>query len=282
LSMDGRRLRPWSSRRVRHGPRLRPTGELPKPALGFAWRWFWKIVFWGVIALLGLWALAALVEWAGANPDKWTIAFFGALAGLALYRLEESESSWLAWSTSMPNSSDAPRCRRDVIMTPTESPAGRGTLPWRGALAPASHGPHCSAPPHPMAAAWTPTAANQPEDRRLPLPSGLSAAASSGPDRRPQDGRGREVHYANCAAARAAGAAPVRRGDPGYGRHLDRDGDGKMRVKVTELLLGAAIVSSARPAKRAIAAEWWFIASSSWSRWRFASYGRLPTLEALQ
>lgn len=32
--------------------------------------------------------------------------------------------------------------------------------------------------------------------------------------------------YANCAAARAAGAAPVRRGDPGYGPHLDRDNDG--------------------------------------------------------
>lgn len=32
--------------------------------------------------------------------------------------------------------------------------------------------------------------------------------------------------FRNCAAARAAGAAPVRSGDPGYGRHLDRDGDG--------------------------------------------------------
>lgn len=32
--------------------------------------------------------------------------------------------------------------------------------------------------------------------------------------------------FANCAAARAAGAAPVRRGDPGYGSHLDRDNDG--------------------------------------------------------
>lgn len=36
----------------------------------------------------------------------------------------------------------------------------------------------------------------------------------------------RSIYYANCAAARAAGAAPVRRGEPGYGRHLDRDGDG--------------------------------------------------------
>jgi hypothetical protein len=34
------------------------------------------------------------------------------------------------------------------------------------------------------------------------------------------------VYYANCAAARAAGAAPVRRGAPGYASHLDRDGDG--------------------------------------------------------
>ena len=32
--------------------------------------------------------------------------------------------------------------------------------------------------------------------------------------------------FANCDEARAAGAAPVRRGDPGYGPHLDRDNDG--------------------------------------------------------
>lgn len=35
-----------------------------------------------------------------------------------------------------------------------------------------------------------------------------------------------DVYFPNCAAARAAGAAPVRAGSPGYGRHLDRDGDG--------------------------------------------------------
>lgn len=32
--------------------------------------------------------------------------------------------------------------------------------------------------------------------------------------------------FANCSEARAMGAAPVRRGAPGYGPHLDRDGDG--------------------------------------------------------
>jgi hypothetical protein len=41
----------------------------------------------------------------------------------------------------------------------------------------------------------------------------------------PQDS-GRFVYYKNCTAARAAGAAPIRRGEPGYAPHLDRDGDG--------------------------------------------------------
>lgn len=36
----------------------------------------------------------------------------------------------------------------------------------------------------------------------------------------------RTAAYANCSEARAAGAAPVRYGDAGYGSHLDRDGDG--------------------------------------------------------
>jgi hypothetical protein len=32
--------------------------------------------------------------------------------------------------------------------------------------------------------------------------------------------------FRNCSAARAAGAAPVKVGHPGYGAHLDRDNDG--------------------------------------------------------
>ncbi len=37
---------------------------------------------------------------------------------------------------------------------------------------------------------------------------------------------GGSTYYANCSAARAAGAAPVMRGQPGYSRKLDRDNDG--------------------------------------------------------
>nr|WP_228781466.1 excalibur calcium-binding domain-containing protein [Nocardia cyriacigeorgica] len=46
------------------------------------------------------------------------------------------------------------------------------------------------------------------------VPSG--SAGSSGGD----------VYYENCSAARAAGAAPLYRGDAGYRAGLDRDNDG--------------------------------------------------------
>lgn len=51
------------------------------------------------------------------------------------------------------------------------------------------------------------------------------AARSSPPASRPQS-RGGTPYYANCSEVRAAGKAPLRRGDPGYAPHLDRDNDG--------------------------------------------------------
>lgn len=48
------------------------------------------------------------------------------------------------------------------------------------------------------------------------------------PDYSPQrqQSQSRNVYYRNCDAARAAGAAPLRRGSPGYRSALDADGDG--------------------------------------------------------
>jgi hypothetical protein len=37
---------------------------------------------------------------------------------------------------------------------------------------------------------------------------------------------GEELQFRYCSEARAAGVAPMQRGDPGYAEHLDRDGDG--------------------------------------------------------
>ncbi|OEJ34234.1 excalibur calcium-binding domain-containing protein [Streptomyces subrutilus] len=55
---------------------------------------------------------------------------------------------------------------------------------------------------------------------------GSSTGGSSSGSGGTSTGGGGSVSYKNCTAVRAAGAAPIRRGDPGYGKHLDRDGDG--------------------------------------------------------
>ncbi|WP_226633085.1 excalibur calcium-binding domain-containing protein [Novosphingobium profundi] len=57
---------------------------------------------------------------------------------------------------------------------------------------------------------------------RAPVPQRQAATSSS--SFRPADGG--QTYYPNCAAVRAAGRAPLRRGAAGYRRGLDRDGDG--------------------------------------------------------
>jgi hypothetical protein len=52
----------------------------------------------------------------------------------------------------------------------------------------------------------------------------LAPGSSEEPD--PTEGSDSEVSYANCTEVRAVGADPIRRGEPGFGSHLDRDNDG--------------------------------------------------------
>ena len=60
--------------------------------------------------------------------------------------------------------------------------------------------------------------------RTVSTPSSVNNLA---PARAASTGRSSQLSFfANCSAARAAGAAPVKRGDPGYASHLDRDDDG--------------------------------------------------------
>ncbi|CAM3566300.1 GmrSD restriction endonuclease domain-containing protein [Isoptericola cucumis] len=65
-----------------------------------------------------------------------------------------------------------------------------------------------------------------------PLLPGTATTQEPQPTREPapadgtDTGSGGSTSYENCDAVRAAGAAPIHRGDPGYGGHLDRDGDG--------------------------------------------------------
>ncbi|MDG4790700.1 excalibur calcium-binding domain-containing protein [Micromonospora sp. WMMD1102] len=59
-----------------------------------------------------------------------------------------------------------------------------------------------------------------------PEPTPPATTAAPAPPTPTSKAPAKPVYYKNRSAVRAAGAAPIRRGDPGYGRHLDRDGDG--------------------------------------------------------
>lgn len=74
-------------------------------------------------------------------------------------------------------------------------------------------------------AAKKPKSASAEVRKREPDPAPKSEPEPEPPTDGSDDSDG-SAHYANCTAVRAAGAAPIRRGEPGYSRKLDRDGDG--------------------------------------------------------
>ncbi|WP_324590040.1 DUF1524 domain-containing protein [Citricoccus sp.] len=93
---------------------------------------------------------------------------------------------------------------------PTQTPTPAKTTPAPKAPAQPTYTPAPKATPKPTYTPKpTPTYTPKPQPTYTPPPTKAPAA-----------------YYKNCSAARAAGAAPVRVGDPGYGSHLDRDGDG--------------------------------------------------------
>jgi hypothetical protein len=68
-----------------------------------------------------------------------------------------------------------------------------------------------------------PTTTEAPTTTAAPAPPPPPPTAAPAPPPPPAPA---EPYYANCAAAKAAGAAPIRKGQPGYRSALDRDGDG--------------------------------------------------------
>ena len=64
-------------------------------------------------------------------------------------------------------------------------------------------------------------ARQQQQARPQPAPRQVAPAPSA-----PQPAPSAELHFGSCKEARAAGYSHMRRGEPGYSPHLDRDGDG--------------------------------------------------------
>lgn len=95
-----------------------------------------------------------------------------------------------------------------LVMTPDESPSA---TPEPEAT------PETEGTPEPEPASEEPTeASDAPEVEEEPAP----------PAPAPQPVRAPTQMYSSCAQARAAGAAPLYEGDPGYNPRLDRDKDG--------------------------------------------------------
>lgn len=110
----------------------------------------------------------------------------------------------------------APTTPLAELPTPTPTPTAEAVA-----------APVATAEPAPVA---DPVAVPEPEpapeaDAPQDAPAPLYAPAEPAPPA-PEPAPDASTYYENCSAAKAAGAAPVHLGDPGYGDHLDRDGDG--------------------------------------------------------
>jgi micrococcal nuclease len=70
---------------------------------------------------------------------------------------------------------------------------------------------------------WSQSACNGEKSFPTSTPTPQPSAAQPAPAPAPSPNN---TYYANCSAARAAGAAPIYAGEPGYRSALDRDGDG--------------------------------------------------------
>ncbi|MEU0869539.1 excalibur calcium-binding domain-containing protein [Nocardia brasiliensis] len=111
-------------------------------------------------------------------------------------------------------------CGRTPGLAPTVNPAPSSTSTSSAATTPTSTlAVTSSATAVPSPVAPSPTTVAAPHRFVPPAPAPPPPAPSPAPP-------APSVYYPNCAAARAAGAAPLHRGAPGYRSALDRDGDG--------------------------------------------------------
>jgi outer membrane biosynthesis protein TonB len=125
-------------------------------------------------------------------------------------------------STTAPTTAQTTAPKTTITTTtPTTAPSPPAVAP-QGALgvpAPGGRARVTTAPGRAVAPAPAPRPAPKPAAQPVPKPAPAPAPA---PAPKPAPA----ATYANCSAAKAAGAAPLYRGQPGYSSKLDRDGDG--------------------------------------------------------
>jgi len=152
----------------------------------------------------------------GVEGRGWQLMGIGALAGLALLA---GFQVFGGGDQAQPESLPPPRVVRtqpsdEVSQLPSDSAT---PSPANGLPTPTSGPTTDTTTPDPtQSETITPT----PTSPTPVLPSTASTPKTV------QSRAATPVFYKNCGAVRAAGKAPLRRGDPGYSLTLDRDGDG--------------------------------------------------------
>ncbi|MGI5121890.1 excalibur calcium-binding domain-containing protein [Marinactinospora thermotolerans] len=161
--------------------------------------------------------------------------------GLAQVRRGERSGGGLAWTGIGLNGFFALLAALSVLALVASSPEAEEERAAREPASASSPSPTPSASPsdpapsRPAEDGAQPRPAPEEEERdREPAPAEEPAEpvtvettrAPEPPPARETEPEPAAVYYENCAAARAAGAAPVHAGEPGYAPHLDRDGDG--------------------------------------------------------
>ncbi|MEU7073495.1 excalibur calcium-binding domain-containing protein [Streptomyces narbonensis] len=136
------------------------------------------------------------------------------------------------------NGTDDPKPTTTATAPATPAPTEPSPTPTTEAPSPTTEAP--TAAPTPTTEAPTPsptptTAEPTPEPTTAPprtsAPTRTPAPAPTTREPEPEPTQTTEdapapVSYSNCSEVRAAGAAPIYAGQPGYSRRLDRDGDG--------------------------------------------------------
>jgi hypothetical protein len=163
------------------------------------------------VALLLLLAVPVLVTWCRARR------LGDGSRGLTSSAAVIGASAFIIAAASMPTTTPAegpvPTPAAAAASAPVASPVSPDPAPALVAAAPAAEAGV------PAVVAPQPVIAPQPAVAAPKVPHRTAAPA-------PTASSGGSAYYQNCAAARAAGAAPLSTGDPGYRAGLDRDGDG--------------------------------------------------------
>ncbi|MGH3934526.1 MAG: excalibur calcium-binding domain-containing protein [Pseudonocardiaceae bacterium] len=116
--------------------------------------------------------------------------------------------------------SPSPPSTEILVPTPEQTAAQQPVAPQPVAPQPVAPQPVAPQPVAPEQAAQAAQAADpQPVAPQPVAPQPVAPQPSN-------DSSSSAVYYKNCDAARAAGAAPINRGEPGYRSALDRDNDG--------------------------------------------------------